>query len=174
MPRFSLHAVGTNRPGIALEVTEAIAAQGWDIVGSSMLRLEGQFVIAVVLDSGMIADGRFIEQALSQAAEEADLFLAVLPINAATVPRVSSSTISFSLSGANHPGIVAGIAKVLANAGADICTLDSRLVEGDHPGFVMEVEAALPEGAPRSEIESSILRVAADLGAECVITMQGG
>jgi glycine cleavage system transcriptional repressor len=174
MPRFSLHAVGTNRPGIVSGVTEAIAAMGWDIGDSAMTLLEGQFAIVLVLDSGTISDGRLIEQALGHVAEELDLFIAVRPINSVPEPMPSSGSIELSVSGANKPGIVSGIAHVLASVGADIRSLDSRLVDGGaQPGYVMEIVAAIPDGTPRPTLEAALLAAAHDLGVTCTIVPIG-
>ena len=170
MPRFSLHAVGTNRPGIVSGVTEAIAANGWDIGDSAMTLLEGQFAIALVLDSGTISDGRLIEDALGHVAEELDLFIAVRPIHAVPEPVLSNASVALAVSGANKPGIVAGIASVLASVGADIGHLESRLVDdGGALGYVMEIEAALPMGVNRASLEAAILAKASQLGVSCTI-----
>jgi glycine cleavage system transcriptional repressor len=170
MPRFSLHAVGTNRPGIVSGVTEAIAEAGWDISGSAMTLLEGQFAVFIVLDAGSISDGRLVEQVLGNVAEELDLFIAVRPVNETPEPFSSGASITLSMSGANQPGIVAAITRVLAEIGADIRHLDSRMVEDSlRPGYVMEVEAALPSGSDRSALEATILRVARELGVTCTI-----
>jgi glycine cleavage system transcriptional repressor len=168
MPRFSLHAVGTNRPGIVSGVTEAIAAMGWDIGESAMTLLAGQFAMVIVLDSGLISDGRLIEQTLGQVVEELDLFLSVRPLDSEPEPFVAGSSISLSVSGANKPGIVAGIAGVLAAAGADIRSLESRMVDGG-PGCVMSIVAVVPGETQRSPIEASLLEVASELGVTCTI-----
>jgi glycine cleavage system transcriptional repressor len=175
MPHFTLHAVGTNRPGIVSAVTTAIAAQGWDIGDSEMTLLEGQFAIVLVLDSGTISDGRLIEQALGQVAEELDLFIAVRPIHAVPEPFASTSSIGLAVSGANKPGIVAGITDVLSSNGADIHHLESRLVDGPAgPRYVMELEAALPASTRRDALETALLRRAVELGVECTIVPHEG
>jgi glycine cleavage system transcriptional repressor len=170
MPRFSLHAIGTNRPGIVSGVTEAIAAQGWDIGDAEMTILESQFAIVLVIDSGVISDGRLIEQALSQVTEDMALFFAVLPINDEPTPFVATSSITAKVVGPNRPGMLARLSRVFTEVGADIRHLDSRLVhDGVRTLSVTELAAALPEGVDRRAVESMLASAAEDLGAICTI-----
>jgi glycine cleavage system regulatory protein len=138
-----------------------------------MTLLEGQFAMAIVLEAGMISDGRLVEQALSEVAEELDLFVAVRPINSAPEPFESTTTMDLKMSGVNQPGIVATITTILAAVGADIRHLESWLVDDsdvEHPGYAMDVSVALPVTSDRSALESEILRAMRELGGTCTIT----
>ncbi|HWD24692.1 MAG TPA: ACT domain-containing protein [Acidimicrobiales bacterium] len=175
MPRFSIHAIGTNRPGIVFGVTEAIAAHGWDIGDAEMTILETQFAISLVIDSGVISDGRVIEEALSPVTEEMNLFFAVLPINGDPTPVVGGATLAAKVVGPNRPGIIAQLARVFTDVEADIRHLDSRLVsDGTQTLSVTELSATIPSTVDPSTVQATLEEIARKLGAECSVLERAG
>src|SRR5580704_7225029 len=106
MARFSLHTVGKDRPGIIAGVTNALAQLGANLGECNMTILHGQFAIMLVLEVPNIDDGRLVEGALEQVAEELNLFVTVRPMPESDHAVLDGVSYLVSIDGADHPGIV--------------------------------------------------------------------
>ena len=167
MARFSLQALGRDRPGIVASVSDALASMGWNLEDSSMSILSGQFAIVLVLDAGDIADGRVIEAALASVAEDLDLFIAVRPVTEDPHAFEAESMVRIEVHGSDRPGIVAAVAAEIAAVQADICELVSRVVDGE---YLMRLRVALPGGGDPAALRSTLNRRAVALGVTCDLT----
>ena len=63
--------------------------------------------------------------------------------------------------GADHPGIVAAVTGVLADAGVNVCDLQTRLAR---ELYVMIIDAALPPGLALEELDRRLQSAAAEQG----------
>ena len=70
--------------------------------------------------------------------------------------------------GADHPGIVHAATSALAERGADITDLATKLAgEGEgRPLYALIMEIALPEGGDADELRAALDRVAAEQGVD--------
>jgi glycine cleavage system transcriptional repressor len=70
--------------------------------------------------------------------------------------------------GLDHPGIVHGTTRVLAERGIDITDLNTRLVgEGpDRPLYALMMEVALPAGESVDELRGALAAIAEREGVE--------
>jgi glycine cleavage system transcriptional repressor len=75
--RFSLTAVGTDRPGIVAAVSGALVDQGCNLEDSAMTILQGQFAVLLVVSAPDQLDADELRAALGPAAERFDLILSV-------------------------------------------------------------------------------------------------
>ena len=72
-----------------------------------------------------------------------------------------------SVYGADHPGIVHGIAELLAGEGVNICDLGTRVIgDADRPVYAMVLEVSLPPGADPDALAVRLGEVAARLGVD--------
>ena len=167
MARFSLQALGRDRPGIVAAVSDALALMGWNLEDSSMSILSGQFAIVLILDARDIADGRVIEAALASVVEDLDLFIAVRPVAEDPQAFEAESMVRIEVHGSDHPGIVAAVAAEIAAVHADICELVSRVVGGE---YLMRLRVALPRGVNAAVLRATLDRRADALGVTCDLT----
>ena len=172
MARFSLHAVGKDRPGIIAGIANALAAMGANLEDSRMTILRGQFAVMLVLDAPGISDGGLIEGALEQAAEELNLFIAVRPLPDVVKASLEGDRYSVLVDGADRPGIVAGIAEAILVLGGNVVELSSRLLEHEgQSGYVLRLIVTLPAGTKGTDLEASIAHASAALGVTSSVTL---
>jgi glycine cleavage system transcriptional repressor len=171
MTHFAVTAVGADRPGIVAAVTGAFAEHGCNLEDSSMTILRGQFAMMLVVDAPSGVAGPALEAALAGPAADLDLVVTVRP---ATEPDTASGgtddAVSWTVSvyGADHPGIVHGVAALLAALGVNIVDLSTRVV-GDPgtPVYTMLLEVTLPQGMDPREFEQRLDATAGELGVTC-------
>jgi glycine cleavage system transcriptional repressor len=175
MARFSLHAVGKDRPGIIAGIAHALAAMGANLEDSRMTILRGQFAVMLVLDAPGISDGGLIEGALEATAEELNLFIGVRPLpDAVEAPQVGERY-SILVDGADRPGIVAGVAEAILGLGGNVIELSSRLLAHEgQSGYVLRLSIALPVAVSGAALEQAISEVSATLGVTSSVTLGSG
>jgi glycine cleavage system transcriptional repressor len=155
MPTLAISAVGLDRPGIIAGVAERLAAHGANITDSRMAILRGHFAMTLIVEGA----GR----------EELAADLSTLGLEAVTVTEVpeaashprSEPTAVVSVHGADHPGIVAAVTRVLADAGVNVCDLQTRLAQ---ELYVMIIDAAVPPGLALEELDRRLQTVASEQG----------
>ena len=75
-----------------------------------------------------------------------------------------------SVYGADHPGIVHGLTSLLAEAGANIVDLETRMIgEPDRPVYAMLLEVTAPEGVEEDVLAARLSQEAGGLGVECTL-----
>ena len=152
-----ISAIGPDRPGIVARVTRVLVEHGCNIADSHMGLLNGRFSMMLVVS---VPDGlreRQFASDLERAARELDLDAIHAEYVGAAVPAQPPSHV-VTVYGGDHPGIVAAVTEALADAGASITDLQTRLA-GDL--YVMTIEVSAGENA-----EDLLLDVAAEQDVE--------
>ena len=146
MRTFALSALGADRPGIVAAITERLVAHGVNVTDSHMGILRGHFAMTLIVEvPGEVAELQAdLEVAAAQLGLEA---LTLSPVQEAA-PAAPDPTHTVTVYGADHTGIVAAVARRLADAHVNVCDLSTRLA-GDL--YVMFLEVAAPEGVPDLE-----------------------
>jgi glycine cleavage system transcriptional repressor len=157
-------AAGADRPGIVAAVTGALLDIGGNLEETRAALLRGSFatVLAVAVPDGVQPED--VEAALRPIADELGLGIWV----GAAAPRHEGPPLSrwvLSVYGADHPGIVHGMAVALAENDANIVDLSSRLV-GDPPVYVLGIEIERETGRPTAALERALHEVADRHGVE--------
>lgn len=164
-------AVGADRPGIVAALTEALLDLGGNLADARAALLRGSFAVmlAVSVPDGVgVAD---VERRLAPVAGRLGLGLQVAP--AATGHTAASAHRAvLSVYGADRPGIVHGIARELADRGANVVDLSARLV-GDPPIYVLGIEVELPPGTDGAALRAAMAPVAAAHGVELTLDDEG-
>jgi glycine cleavage system transcriptional repressor len=168
---FAVTAVGADRPGIVAAVTGAFADHGCNLEDSSMTILRGQFAMMLVVDAPQGVAGHELEAALAGPAGDLDLVVTVRPAadpQPDTTPIEDPVSWTVSVYGADHPGIVHGVAALLADDGVNIVDLSTRVVGApETPVYTMLLEVTLPPGMDPQEFERRLDATAGDLGVTC-------
>ena len=155
MPTLAISAVGLDRPGIIAGVAECLAAHGANLTDSRMAILRGHFAITLIVEG---ADRAELDADLAQLGLEAYSVAEVA--EAAANPR-SQPTAVVSVHGADHPGIVAAVTGALADAGVNVCDLQTRLARDL---YVMIIDVAVPPELGLEALDARLQAVAADQG----------
>lgn len=171
MNQVVVTAVGADRPGIVAAITGALLELGGNLEETRAALLRGSFatVLAVAVPDG--TGPAQVEAALRPVADELGLGLWVGPA-ADRPPGPPLARVVLSVYGADHPGIVHGMAVALATHGANIVDLSARLV-GDPPIYVLGIEFEHEAGTPLDDLRRALGRVAASHGVEMSLEPEG-
>jgi glycine cleavage system transcriptional repressor len=152
MSTYAVTAVGPDAPGEVAALAEALAALGANLEDASMTRLRGHFAMTLV--AALDAPLDRVEAALQGVA---GLHVSVWPVDDDPLPPLGGRPWRVTLHGADRPGLVAGVARAVAEAGGNITDLSCRLV-GDLYVMTLEVDVT-------GELELS------DVGARLGVTV---
>lgn len=178
MPRFLVMAEGPDGPGIVATVSGVLASEGCNLEDTTMTRLGGRFVMLLMVntsdgsaDSIESARERLLS-ALNEQTREMSLRVAVHSIALAPGGDRMTSTQgepwTVSVYGADHPGIVAAVSRLLANAGVNINDLSTRVVgDDDSPAYTMLMDVTIPEGVDSSTLTTDLERLGQQLAVSC-------
>jgi glycine cleavage system transcriptional repressor len=170
--RFSLSALGVDRPGIVGAVSGALGDAGCNLEDSTMTILQGHFAILLVVSASEATTEASLESALEPVSETFDLVIAVRRIDGAPQDLQEGSgsdALSISIHGADRPGIVHAISAALADAGGNVVDLSTQLVgEAGKPVYVMTLRAIVPpKNADRVAV--AVKTTADSLGVHCTV-----
>lgn len=171
MSHVVVTAVGADRPGIVAAVTRVFVDQGCNLEDSSMTILRGQFAMMLVIDAPGSVGAADLESALAEPADALDLIVAVRPLREPRPPDPGalggSGSWTVSVYGSDRPGIVHGIAEMLAGEGVNITDLTTRVIgDPDRPVYAMVLEVSLPAGTDPEALGDRLAETAAGLGVD--------
>ena len=168
MTHFAVTAVGADRPGIVAAVTRVFVDHGCNLEDSSMTILRGQFAMMLVVDAPPGVGLAELEEALAPPAADLDLVVTVRPTAEQADDGDESGLWTVSVHGADRPGIVHGVASLLAERSVNIVDLGTRVVGApDRALYTMILEVTLPEGADPAALQRDLEARAAELGVTC-------
>jgi len=158
---------GPDRPGIVAAIAEALLAAECNLEDSSMTQLRGEFAILLIVRlgaGGVVA----LEEHIGPAAQGLGLAHALRPLGAVEVARPAASDRSpclITVFGADHPGIVAPVARLLADHEVNVTDLSTEVVgSADKPVYAMVIEAESP--VPVAELQASLATIASELACD--------
>ncbi len=171
MPHVAVTAVGSDRPGIVAAVTGVFVEHRCNIEDSSMTILRGQFAMMLVVDAPGEVSAAELEAALAKPAADLDLVVTVRPLPAADEQSAGAvaddDRWTVSVYGADRPGIVHGVASLLADQGVNIVDLSTRVIgSAAQPVYAMVLEVSLPPGVDPNALGDRLSDVAAGLEVE--------
>lgn len=158
MHQIWLTAIGRDKPGIVARIARVLVDHGLNIEDSQMRILGGRFSMMLLL-RGDTSEERLYKDLLGTARDLGLDYIYVHPIAEADT-AAPSPTHLLSVHGGDHPGIVAAVAETLAENGANITDLQTRLA-GDV--YVMVLELVIPEGV---DLTATLSAVAGEQGVD--------
>jgi len=174
MPVLAVTAIGADRPGIVAAVTAALVEHGCNLEDTSMSILRGHFAMVLIVDAPDHVTAGALEADLGAATASLELVVAVRDVEGVADADGSGrageeSSWTVVVYGADHPGIVFGITRLLADRGVNIVDLTTRVTGSDRPIYAMVMEVSMPSGLDAGALQGDLERVAADLGVECTL-----
>jgi glycine cleavage system transcriptional repressor len=173
MARFSLSAIGMDKPGIVAAVSGALGDAGCNLEDSTMTILRGHFAILLVVSAPDATTAESLASALRSVSERFDLVISVRPIEVtdeeSAANREGQEALTVSIHGADRPGIVHAVSGALAEAGGNVVDLSTQLVgEPDEPVYVLTLRAIVASaGADRVAV--AVKQTADSLGVHCTV-----
>jgi glycine cleavage system transcriptional repressor len=165
---YAVTAIGRDRPGIVAALTGALRDIGGNLEDVSSTILRGHFAMMLVVEAPENVPGERLLALLDAAAGPLEVAVTVSDVEAGTPDRLAATHV-LSVYGADHPGIVAGVASLLAEVGANITDLSCRLTGADEPLYVMVAEVEVPEAADQTRLADDVAATARELGVEATL-----
>ena len=165
---FVLAVTGRDRPGIVSAVTRVLLDHALNLEDAEMAILRGHFAVMLMLDAPVGLD----ETALRADLERVRTAVPLETVSLTEVPALDTHSAvashSISVYGADHPGIVHGVARALASADVNVVGMSTRVVgEGSgEPLYVMLLEVALPATLDEAGLEELLAGVAEEQGVD--------
>ena len=158
--------IGRDRPGLVSAVSEVVTAGGGNWTETHMASLSGQF--AGILDVAVPTAKADALIASLKTLEAQGLKLIIERAGAVEMP--AGKSMSLDLVGADRPGIVRDLSRVLADLGVSITELETERVAGSFSGEPMfkararlQLPADLSDGDLRTSIEGLANELMVDL-----------
>ena len=172
MRRFALSAIGRDRPGIVAAVAEALLAHSLNIEDSQATILRGHFTMMLVVAVPDGVDTDTLRSDLDAVRDRLGLeALAVSELDEVDPDTEAVPSHIVTVYGADHPGIVHAATSALAERGADITDMTTKLA-GEGAGdalYALMMEIALPEASTADDVVSALSVVAEEQGVEVTV-----
>ncbi len=168
MPHFAISAVGADRPGIVAAVSGVLVEQGCNLEDTSMSILRGHFAMMLVVagPEGLVPEA--LEQALGEPARRLELVVSVRLIDDGVPASPPGEAWTVAVYGADRPGIVHGVASLLADSGVNVVDMTTRVIgDPERPVYAMVLEVSIPSDVGPDQLEQRLEGLAGDLGVEC-------
>lgn len=165
MAHFAVTAIGSDRPGIVAALTEALRDLGVNLEDVASTILRGSFTMMFVVAAPEGVGGEQLEAVLADAARPVDVAVTVRDVESGA-PERPQATHVLTAYGSDRPGIVAGLARLLADRGINITDLSCRLVGEERPVYAMIAELQVPAGVDPAALEAALRETAASLGVD--------
>ena len=171
MRHFALTAVGRDRPGIVAGITAVLLAHEVNVEDSQMTILRGHFTMMLVVAAPDGADVDRLRAELGEAGGRLGLETILLsPIESLEPAGEPEPSQIVTVYGADHPGIVHGVASLLAANDVNIVDMSTRVVgePGQHV-YAMVMEVDLPAGLDPDDLAQQLEELAAGLEVSCTL-----
>lgn len=160
MPELAVTAMGADQPGIVAAVASVLHQRGGNIEDSAMTILGGRFSMVLLVESEDTPGD--LQAALRGATADLGLDLHVAEPGAAR--DAAAATHLLSVYGSDQPGILAAVAGALADVGANVTDLSSRLIGAtDEPVYALVVELSTGD---EQAVRDTVATTAAELGVD--------
>ncbi len=164
MSLLAITVIGHDRPGIIADVTGLLAELGGNLEDSSMTILRGHFAMTLLVATP--ASAPEVEEALAPVTRDGSLIVSVREVPEEAPPEPTGGAYVLTVHGADRPGIVSAVTRVVADAGGNVTDLTTRLA-GDLYLLVAEID--LPPGADAGEVGQRLSSVARRLGIDAAL-----
>jgi glycine cleavage system transcriptional repressor len=139
---LAVTVIGHDRPGIIADVAEVLSGLGMNLTDSTMTRLRGHFAMTLICTGDHPpAD---VEKGLATLTGDGSLDVSVRPVRPEAEPAAGGLPYVLTVHGADRLGIVATVARAVAEVGGNVTDLTTRLA-GELYLLVAEVDLPAAE-----------------------------
>lgn len=165
MKYFLITAFGEDRPGIVKAVSEVLYKHNFNIEDSSMTRLNNEFTIMLIVQTDDNITEEQLKEEFKKIEQEYNLniYIKQIPFETLEKSKEIGEIYSIIVYGADKPGIVYKVAKLLADKGINISDLRT---EKSKDLYVMVIEAEFPKNLKIEEFEKDIDRLKHDINVD--------
>jgi len=164
---FVLSVTGSDRPGIVSSVTRVLLDHALNLEDAEMAILRGHFAVMLVLTAPPELDEDALRADLERVRAAVPLDTVALTEVPALGAQPAPASHAISVYGADHPGIVHGVAEALATVDVNVVGLSTRVVGEDAAAlYVMLLEVTLPASLDEHALERLLADVAERQGVD--------
>ena len=171
---FVITAIGKDRPGIVSAVTEVLYLNRCNIEDSSMTILGGEFAVIMIVSAPAKLTQNSLEHHFVKAAKRLSLNIQCKDVK--LPPKYHSSETEkqnphmISLLGADQPGLVYRVARLLADQKINITDVNTKVVgSGKKPVYAMLIEVELPKKLSPEKIKNELTKLGKKLKADITL-----
>ncbi len=168
MKHFVITAVGEDRPGIVADLTKVLYEEGFNIEDSSMTRLNNEFAVMLIVTTEKEISQEQLKEKFRKVEEEKGLLINIreIPEEIYKGRRKIGDIYNLVVYGADKPGIVYKVAKLLAEKNINIADLRT---EKSPEIYVLIAQIEFPAGLKEEEIAPDIERLKDELNIDISI-----
>ena len=161
MNRFVIiTAAGPDRPGIISRITEVLYRTGCNIEDTSMTLLRGEFAMILIVRLPPKPSLNEIKRRLKKAQASLGLSLLLKSLSANEARRDQQPlgrSFILSVYGADKPGIVYRVTRLMAAHGINITDMNTRVIgPRNEPVYIMILEMQLPKGVKVQTVKAKL------------------
>ncbi len=171
MRYFIITAFGKDQPGIVAGITKILYEEGLNIEDSTMTRLNNEFAVMLVVQSDDNISAEELKKALSIIEKEKELTINVKEITdeALKDKKEVGAVYNIVVYGADKPGIVYNVAKLLADKNINISDLRT---EKSNDLYVLISQVEFPPEVSEEEIEAELNRLKDEMNIDVSMEKQ--
>ncbi len=160
--------IGRDRPGIVANVSGALYRHRASIEELSQTAIRGQFAMILIASMEEGASAQALKKDLQDLSGDLDLDIDLRPLGAEEmIPYEAGGTEAFIITarGADRPGLVFGIAELLAERGINITNLGAQVARlGPRPEYVQVFEVDIPKGLDYRLLQEKLRQRGQEMG----------
>jgi glycine cleavage system transcriptional repressor len=164
MPLYAVTAVGIDRPGVVAALSGVLVEQDCNLEDTQMAVLGSYAAMMLVVRVAERVTVEELQAALAEGTGTLGLAIWVQPIRDLTPREEYGSRWSVLVHGADRPGIVFEVTRLLA--GADINIVDLHTWLRDRV-YAMSMEVVVPLSTDGNRVAAELEHLAAQLGVAC-------
>ena len=165
---ISLFVMGRDRPGIIAAIAKALLETGYNIEDLTQTVLRGQFAMILLASRGQKESGDRLQQATEGIARELGLDIHLRTVEPQDmVPFGVGETEPYVLTvrGEDRPGLVYGIASLLAERNINITNHDAKAIPlGGKREYIQFYEVDIPKGLEFTALQAALRKRGEELG----------
>jgi glycine cleavage system transcriptional repressor len=178
MALYAVTIVGVDQPGNLAAVAGALVERGCNIEDSEMAVLRGHSAMMLVVSDPPASEPDSLESLevhLAKAVVDRGLNVTVHPIDPiAPDPRPDAQPWSVAIHGADRPGILFEVTRLLGKTNVNITGVKMR-VHGDprRPHNTMALQVSVPAGVDGDEVAADLDKLGGELNLACSMRPAG-
>ena len=157
-------AVGADRPGVVAAISGVLVELDCNLSDTDMAVLQGYTSMMLVVDAPASLEAETLQRALVQGTEGLGHAIWVHRLSEALPPTQLGCGWVVSVYGADRPGVVFEVTRVLAGVGINIVDLQSRL---SGPVGSLTMQVTVPTAVDGIEVAAKLDRLGEQLGLSC-------
>ena len=171
--QIAISVLGKDRPGIVAAITRVFYETGCNIEDSSMTLLRSEFAMLMLAALPAKLKQETLQEKLEKAAKPLGLCVTLRPLSSkeAAIEKICDEPCIISLYGADKPGIVYTISKLLADNNVNITDVQTSIsVRAKKHVYIMFLEVCLPSKTAIVSLKRKLARMGIKLNV--TVTLQ--